>query len=154
MNPLPRPLRPEDAPEALAAIRAAFATNPGLPSSSFGETPEALAAQIAAGGGACVEAPHGIAAALLWEEAGGGLYLKRLAVRPEHRGRGLARQLLAAADAEARRRNLPRLWLRVRAHLDANMRLFAACGYAETSRAPHERDAATLVAVMERRLSP
>jgi ribosomal protein S18 acetylase RimI-like enzyme len=155
-NSLPsplRPLRPEDAEAALATIRAAFATNPGLPSSAFGETATALARQIAEGGGCCVEAPDGLAAVLLWEEAEGGLYLKRLAVRPGHRRRGLAQHLLQAAAEEARRRGRPRLWLRVRAQLAGNLRLFARAGFAEIARLPHERDAATLVAVMERRLS-
>lgn len=148
-----RPLRPEDAREALRVIQAAFATNPGLASSSFRESPDTLAAQIAAEGGCCaVGAGDAIRVALLWEEAEGGLYLKRLSVLPEARGLGLAKALVARAEGEGRRRGLPRLWLKTRAALDGNLRLFAACGFAETGREPHERDPRTLVATLEKRL--
>ena len=48
-----------------------------------------------------------------------------------------ARRLIAAVEAEARRRGLPGVRLGVRVVLTENQRLFGALGYVETSREPH-----------------
>ena len=53
------------------------------------------------------------------------------------RGLGLARQLIDAVEAEARRRGMPGVRLGVRVVLTENQRLFGALGYVETSREPH-----------------
>lgn len=152
----PRPLVPADAARALALIRAAFRaqsvpTDP--PSGALRETGESIAAAIAEGGGACIEEAAGeMVAALLWRPEGDGLYLGRLAVRPDRRRRGLARALVAAAEAEARRRGLTRLTLGVRLALEDNRRLFESCGFVETGRTAHAGYAQPTSADMEKRL--
>jgi GNAT superfamily N-acetyltransferase len=94
-----------------------------------------------------------IIGSVLWEEKDGGLYFGRLAVHPAHRRQGVARILVGAAEAEARRRGLGRVHLSTRLPLLDNRRLFAACGYVETVRSAHAGcDAPTSVA-MEKRLN-
>jgi GNAT superfamily N-acetyltransferase len=103
------------------------------PPSALRESAEAVSATLETGGGAAFEDAGGLAAVVLWSEKEGGLYMGRLSVRPDWRGRGLARRLVACAEAEARRRRLPRLHLAVRLALAGNRALFAACGFHETS---------------------
>ncbi len=154
-DPILRPLALDDAGAAAALIRAAFAaqrlaTDP--PSSALRETAENLAAHLVANGGAAAQAANGLVGLVLWAERDDGLYLGRLAVLEEWRGGGLARRLIGEAEAEARRRGLPRLHLRVRLALDANRRLFAACGFTAIGSGAHPGYAAPTYAVMEKRL--
>jgi predicted N-acetyltransferase YhbS len=131
----PRALRPEDAEAVAALIRASFASLTATvdpPPSALRESAEAVAATLAIGGGAAFEDAAGLVAVVLWSEKEGGLYMGRLSVRPDCRGRGLARRLVACAEAEARRRGLPRLLLAVRLALAGNRALFASCGFRET----------------------
>lgn len=153
-----RALVPSDAPAILPVIQAAFRaqsvpTDP--PSGALRETADSIAAQIATGGGAGIEEAGRWIAAVLWEEEGeDALHLGRLAVLPEHRRRGLARALVAATEAEARRRGRLRLTLGVRLVLEDNRRLFAACGFVETGRTCHPGFTAPTSATMEKRLAP
>ena len=83
---------------------------------------------------AVAEVADGLAGSALWAEQDGGLYLGRLAVAPAWRGRGIAKALVAAAEAAARAMGLPRIHLSTRLVLLDNRRLFAACGFVETTR--------------------
>ena len=56
---------------------------------------------------------------------------------PAARGTGLARRLIDAVEAEARRRNLPGVRLGVRIVLTGNQKLFNSMGYVEYSRDAH-----------------
>lgn len=159
VHPLPiRPLRPDDAEAAAALIRLAFAAQPVAtdpPSSALGETGAGVAASLLGGGGGFAsEGEGGLAAVLLVVERAGGLYCGRLAVHPAARGGGLAGRLMAAAEAEARRRGLPRLHVRVRLSLPENLRFFAAIGFREVAREAHAGYAEPTTAVMEKRLDP
>ena len=150
-----RALRAEDAAAAAEVIREAFAaqslaTDP--PSSALRETATSVAAHLAEGGGAALAADGALVGVVLWAERDEGLYVGRLAVLPEWRGRGGARALIAAAETEARRRGLPRLRLRVRIALADNRRLFAACGFAATKQGAHPGYAAPTFLVMEKAL--
>jgi len=154
-NCLIRPLVIDDAPAAAALIRAAFAvqsvpTDP--PSAALRETAESIAAAIAEGGGACVVEHRSLVAAILWAEKEGSLYFGRLAVRPDRRRRGFARRLIAAAEAEARARNLSRVHLSARLVLLDNRQLFTACGYREIELRCHDGYTAPTSVVMERQL--
>ena len=152
---LTRPLAPDDAEAAAALIRSAFAvqavpTDP--PSSALRETGSTVQAWIEGGGGFGIVGAGGLSAVLLWAERDGGLYAGRLAVAPEARGQGLARRLVGAAEAEARRRGLPRVHVRVRLELPGNLALFASLGFREVGREAHPGFAVPTVAVLEKRL--
>ena len=147
---------PADAGEAAALIRAAFAmmsTPVDPPPSALRETGASVAETIAAGGGAGVFCGATLVGAVLWVEKEGGLYVARLSVLPGWRGRGVGRALMAAAEAEARRRRLPRMLLSTRLALADNRRLFAACGFRETAQHAHPGYAAPTFVDMEKRLA-
>jgi ribosomal protein S18 acetylase RimI-like enzyme len=150
-----RPLTPADAPAAAALIRAAFAAQPrpvDPPPSALRETAESVAAQIATEGGMAAGAAGTLAGVILWAAKDGGLYLARLAIAPFHRRRGIARALVAAGEAEARRRGLPRLHLGARLALDGNRALFASCGFREVALHAHPGYAAPTWVEMEKDL--
>ncbi len=150
-----RRLAPADAESAAALIREAFAaqsvaTDP--PSSALRETAGSVAAHLAEGGGAGLEAGADLVGLVLWADRDGGLYLGRLAVLPAWRGRGAARALIGEAETEARRRGLARLHVRVRIALEENRRLFAACGFTATRQGAHPGYDAPTFVVMEKAL--
>lgn len=107
-------------------------------SGAFRETAGGIAADLAKGIAAIVAERNGeMIGCVLVEEQEGDLYFGRLSVLPSARGQGLARQLVDAVEAEARRRGLPGVRLGVRIVLTDNQRLFQALGYRETSREAH-----------------
>ena len=94
-------------------------------SGAFRETPENIAAELGRGVGAIVAERNGeMLGCVLVEEMEGDFYFGRLAVVPAARGRGLSKQLIAAVEAEARRRGLSGVRLGVRIVLTDNPRLF------------------------------
>jgi len=150
-----RALRAPDAAAAAALIREAFSKLSSVvdpPPSALRETEATVAAGIADGGGACADAAGLLVGVVLWAEKAGGLYIGRLSVSPRWRGRGIARALVAAAEAEARRRRLPRLHLSTRLALTDNRRLFASCGFRETERHAHPGYAVPTFVDMEKEL--
>jgi ribosomal protein S18 acetylase RimI-like enzyme len=130
-----------DAPALAGIIAAAFDQYRGklVPESgAFRETAEAIAAELAAGAGAIIVERNGAAlGCVVIQEIEGDLYFGRLSVLPAARGLGLARHLIDAVEAEARRRGLAGIRLGVRVVLTENQRLFNALGYRETSREAH-----------------
>jgi ribosomal protein S18 acetylase RimI-like enzyme len=146
-----RPMTEADAAAVAALIRAAFAPlRIDPPPSALGETAESVAAQVRGGGGALAEVADQLAGAVLWQEREGALYLGRLAVDSQHRRRGIARSLIATAEAEAGRRRLARLTVATRLVLTDNRRLFAACGFREMTVHAHEGYAHPTFVVLER----
>lgn len=153
MTPSLRAATLEDADALAGLIRFCFArqtvvTDP-LPSALKESGDNIRAHFVEGGGGALFEGP---AACLLWKTEDGGLYIGRVAVHPDFRGRGLAKRMLAAAEAEARARNLPRLHLSTRLVLKDNRKLFAACGFVETAEHAHPGYAWPTFVDMEKRL--
>ncbi len=130
-----------DAPAIAATIAAAFAQYRGklVPESgAFGETADAIAAELAKDAGAIVAERNGeILACVITSLLEGDLYFGRLAVLPSARGLGLARRLIEAVEEDARRRGLPGVRLGVRVVLTDNQRLFSSLGYREISREAH-----------------
>lgn len=135
-----RAIEDRDAAAVAALISTAFIAIPeplDPPPSALQEAEASILAHLAAGGGAVIMRA-GLVAAVLWSEWDGGLYLGQLATAPQCRGQGLASELIHAAEAEARRRGLPRLHLGVRLALPGNRRLFARLGFVETVLHAHE----------------
>jgi len=130
-----------DASKILATIAAAFEQYRGKlvpPSGAFQETVEAIAAELAKDAGAIVAERNGeMLGCVMTYEVEGDLYFGRLAVLPAARGTGLARRLIEAVEADARRRGLPGVRLGVRIALTDNQRLFQSLGYREISREAH-----------------
>lgn len=155
MNIRLRPITPADAAAVAALIRTAFAaqsiiTDP--PPSALRVTEADVAAHLASGGGAVADADSVIVGSALWIEQDGGLYLSRLAVHPAWRGRGIAKALVATGEAEAREKKQPRIHLSTRIPLLDNRRLFAACGFVETTCEAHAGYAEPTSVHMEKRL--
>jgi predicted N-acetyltransferase YhbS len=150
-----RPIAPADAAAVAALVRAAFAaqsiiTDP-LPS-ALRVTEADVATHLRTGGGAVADADGEIVGSALWTEQHRGLYLSRLAVAPAWRGRGIAKVLVAAAEAAAREKKLPGIHLSTRIPLLDNRQLFAACGFVETERKAHPGYAEPTSVDMEKRL--
>ena len=151
-----RPLTIGNAAAAASLIREAFAaqsraTDP--PSSALGETTASVFAKLAEGGGAGAEAGGALVGVVLWAEKDGALTIGQVSAPPAWRGRGIARVLLAAAEAEARRRGLNRMTLRVRLALEENQRLFANIGFAPVGQGAHPGYREPTFLVMEKRLA-
>ena len=65
------------------------------------------------------------------------MYMGKLAVAAAHRGRGIARRLMQAAEALARERGRAWLELETRIELTENHETFAALGFHETAETAH-----------------
>jgi ribosomal protein S18 acetylase RimI-like enzyme len=137
-----RAATPADAAAIAATIAAAFAQYRGKlepESGAFRETAEGIAAELAHQSGAILAEQNGrVLGCVMVKILEGDLYFGRLAVLPSARGQGIARKLIDAVEAEARRRELAGVRLGVRIVLTENQRLFASLGYVETGREAHE----------------
>ena len=151
-----RPMAPHDAAAVAALIRAAFAAQTVItdpPPSALRVTEPDIAAHLRRGGGAVAEMTGALIGAALWVAQDDGLYVSRLAVAPDCRRQGIAKALIASAEGEARRAKLPVLRLSTRIALLDNRRLFAACGFVETTRQAHPGYAEPTFVNMEKQLS-
>jgi predicted N-acetyltransferase YhbS len=149
-------MAPEDAGRIAALIRAAFAaqsvsTDPSP--SALRVTEAEVAAHLRMGGGAVTEVAGTLVGSALWTVQDGGLYLGRLAVAPSWRRRGLGRALIASAEAAAHGTGIPVIRLSTRLVLLDNRRLFAACGFVETTHEAHPGYTEPTFVNMEKRLS-
>jgi len=107
------------------------------PSSAHRLTVTDMAAQAGSGAVWGVEDAGRPVGCLFARAQGDALYIGKLAVAETHRGRGLARRLVAAAEAEARARALPWLELQTRIELTENHAAFARLGFAKTGETAH-----------------
>lgn len=105
------------------------------PSSMHRLTVEDIRQQAAAGEVWVIGAPP--VACMFLTNKGNFLYLGKLAVAADHRGKGLARQMVALAAARARALDLPAVELQTRVELTENHATFAALGFTETGRTAH-----------------
>ena len=121
------------------------------PSGALNETLDDVAARFKAGPVLIAEADGAFVGSLYCAPKGGGLYLTRMAVRPDRQKQGIGRALLMAAEAEARALGAQKLTLRVRVNLPENRSYFERAGFRVTGqgqdpgRPPYE--------AMERRLA-
>ncbi len=75
-----------------------------------------------------------IAGVLVLEETAEGLLLDNIAVLPDQQGTGVGRALLEVAEAEARRRGFPAIYLYTHELMTENIALYTRIGYVETRR--------------------
>ena len=78
-----------------------------------------------------------LAGFLIARVAGAALKLVNLAVDPEHGGKGLARQLLGAADSLARAEGLDRIELTTHAGMGATRAMYRHLGWVEMQVTEH-----------------
>jgi GNAT superfamily N-acetyltransferase len=127
-------------PAVLRLILDAFGFMEGRidpPSSAHRLTVAEMAAQAETGAAWVIEDGGAPVACLFAKPKGNALYLTKLAVAISHRGHGLARRLVAEAEAEARARNLPRLELQTRIELTENHATFARLDFVKTGETAH-----------------
>ena len=70
-------------------------------------------------------------------QKGDALYLGKIAVRPDLRGRGIARRMFEVAEASARARGCRAMELQARIELTENHRTFVALGFVMTGDGRH-----------------
>jgi ribosomal protein S18 acetylase RimI-like enzyme len=130
-----------DAAAIAATIAAAFEQYRGKlkpESGAFLETTKGIGQEVRRGAGAIVAERNGkVVGCVMTKMQEGDMYFGRLAVLPEARGLGVAKRLIEAVEADARRRGLPGVRLGVRVVLTENQKLFQSLGYVETSRDAH-----------------
>lgn len=80
---------------------------------------------------------HDLVACMFLTPKPGALYLGKLAVRGDQRGRGHARRLVGCALDRARALGLARVELQTRVELVENHATFAALGFHEVARTAH-----------------
>ena len=140
MELTPRRLGPDDPAlaEVLSLIRTAFAFMEGRidpPSSMHRLSPESVAEQAGTGEVWTIGSP--VQACMFLSPKSDALYLGKLAVALDARGRGLARMLIRTAEIRARTLGLSCIELQTRIELTDNHATFAAMGFHETGRTAH-----------------
>ena len=109
-------------------IRAGFGARELLdPPSTATETPDSVRAALAEHGGLLAGAEAGPVGTLLFEPLGTLLGLRRVAVRPDDQGRGVARAMVRRAEQVARERGYDGVRLNARGRAAARR---SGCGAA------------------------
>jgi GNAT superfamily N-acetyltransferase len=125
-----------DAAAVAALVEAAFARHVAAVGRRPAPMDDDHAARIAAGEQYVRDAEDGagLASSIVLVDSGDHLVVNNVAVRPDLQGRGLARDLLAFADAEARRRGFPEIRLHTNAAMADNILMYPKLGYTEAGR--------------------
>jgi GNAT superfamily N-acetyltransferase len=102
------------------------------PSGALNETLDDVAARFRAGPVLIAQDGDMLVGSLYCALKGDGLYLTRMAVKPDRQQQGIGRALLMAAEAEARILGADKLTLRVRTNLPENRAYFERAGFRVT----------------------
>ncbi|UPY35969.1 GNAT family N-acetyltransferase [Sediminicoccus sp. KRV36] len=149
MNPPLRLARPGEAPAIRAMVRAAYAHYVPLIGIEPLPMVDDYAARIAAGQAWVLEQDGQMAGLLVLEDTPEGLLLDNIAVAEAARGQGHGRAMIAFAEAEARRRGQPCLWLYTNEKMTENIALYTRLGFVELRR---EEKSGRHAVIMEKRL--
>ena len=131
---LTRPATTADAAAMHALTRSAFGGQETLdpPSGAVRETVADVATWVADNGGVVVTGGSGeVVAAARWSHHDGGFWLRRVAVRPDLQGHGLAGLLIDAGEAEAVRLGHREIRAGVRKPLTANLAYWRRRGFVD-----------------------
>lgn len=102
------------------------------PSGALNETLADVAARFKAGPVLIAQDGDGLVGSVFCALKGDGLYLTRMAVKPDRQRQGIGRALLEAAETQARQLGARKLTLRVRLNLLENRAYFERAGFAVT----------------------
>jgi ribosomal protein S18 acetylase RimI-like enzyme len=83
----------------------------------------------------------------------GYLYIGRLAVPPQWRGRGIGREMMSFLESHAMTLGLCEARVEVRMALPGNVAMFEAFGYVPLSYQPHPRVPEAMTVIMAKRLA-
>jgi len=136
------PAGADDAAEVLASMQRGFAEYHGTlqpPSSALDETLDDVRAAMARGGAFLARDGGRVVGSARYQFRTGFTYAERVAVDPEHRGRGVGVALMRAIEAAARAAGYTEVRLGVRASLPANLRFYESLGYRTRDSRPHPR---------------
>src|ERR1700716_3963856 len=130
-----RPARPEDCAAVEAIVNAAYAIYVDRIGKPPGPMLDDYARLIADGVVSVLEdVDAAIAAIIVLLPKPDHLLLDNIAVRPDSQGQGLGRQLIAFAEAEARRLGHAELRLYTHQKMTENIALYARLGFIKTGR--------------------
>ena len=103
----------------------------GMPSSALKETIESVQGDLEKGAQAFVgyDKKGKPVAMVRFQVKENYLYFYRLAVLPECRGKGFAKQLLKALEIYTRLNTIPEIRCKVRKNVERNVQLYVNCGY-------------------------
>ncbi len=121
-----------------------------VPSSAFDETVGDVAAKLGLGGGVLAWRGDQAIGSGRYEWREGYVYIGRLSVLPEARGRGIGASMMEAIHDLARTRGVPEAHISVRVLLARNIALYERLGYAEVARYQHDRGNELVVDMVKR----
>ncbi|MEO8540886.1 MAG: GNAT family N-acetyltransferase [bacterium] len=122
----------------LAAFRE-YDTVLSVPSSAMWETVDDTAAHIADGGAVLADVDGLTVGSGRFEMREDHVYIGRLSVLPEHRGRGIGALMMTAMEQHAAGQGSPEARISVRTLLPKNIELYERLGYVATDRYKHAR---------------
>ena len=130
-----RPAQPGDRAAVEAIVDAAYSVYVERIGKPPGPMLDDYTRPIDEGALSVFEAPDGVIAALIVVlPKPDHLLLDNVAVRPDHQGQGIGRQLIAFAESEARRLGYGELRLYTHATMTENIALYRRLGFRETGR--------------------
>ncbi len=125
------------------------------PSGALRESADQVRRDLAAGGGALAEEGARLVGCLRWRLAADGSFsVRRVAVEPDRRGRGIGQALMGWAEREARRRGCAAVSVGVRVTLPGNLAFFRRLGYRVTAAERHPGYERTTALAMRKHLDP
>lgn len=133
---------PERAAEVRELMFAAFREYDGVltvPSSAMSETLEDTAGHIAAGGAVLATCEGRLVGSGRFEMRDDHVYIGRLSVLPEFRGRGIGALMMTALEQRGASLGAPEARIGVRTLLPKNVALYERLGYVVTDTYKHPR---------------
>lgn len=146
----------EDVAALVELIHSAFEEYRGRldpPSGAHAETETSVRKKLQDGGAVVAVGGGELLGCVFFQPESDHVYLGRLAVRPGHRGRGIARHLVAWVESHERTTALGRVRVGVRLALRQNRAYFERAGYVVTQLESHAGYEDATSATMEKRIS-